>query len=213
MKQSNPIIVINANMGSKGHQLGRLIASCTNVLWYDDSSNGSNPWEPCNGILNYQLSKFHFDRRFSDNSTIPPVLDFAKRSGLVERPNIPYNLCTKNNYLIYVTHSNLKESREYFNGKHVVVLNADIKRFFATSWNFRVGKTKELISDLYTIKDVHTMLEGTLDSYKAHLSNEDFVISSVDDLLDVQAFKELCSKFNLQFNKEAYNKVCRFIKQ
>ena len=72
--KTNPIIVINALMRSKGHQIARLIASCSNVRWYDHHWNGANPWEPCSHILNHELSKYHFDRRFSDNSTLPPVL-------------------------------------------------------------------------------------------------------------------------------------------
>ena len=59
MNNSNPIIVINANMGSKGHQIGRLIASCSNVRWYDHKWNGPTPWEPCSHILNHEHSKFH----------------------------------------------------------------------------------------------------------------------------------------------------------
>ena len=136
----NPIIVINVNMASKGHQIGRLLASCSNVLWYNHEGNGSVPWEPCNGILNAELSKFHYDRRFADNTTIPPVLDYARRSNLPETPELSYDRCEDGQYLMYVTHSDLDESREYFNGKHVVVLNKDPTRFFETSLNFR-GKT------------------------------------------------------------------------
>ena len=211
MNQPNPIIVINANMGSKGHQIGRLIASCNNVLWYDHKWNGSLPWMPCSNILNHEHSKFHFDRRFSDNSSIPPVLDFAQRSDHIEQ-DISYETLDKGQHLLYITHSKLNKSRKYFNGKHIVVMDQDNTRFFKTSWNFKVGKTKTLISELYTVEQAKVMLKGTLDSYKADVSNEDFVISSVDALLDIDTFKTLCSKFNLQFNKGAYNKVCKFIK-
>ena len=61
--KTNPIIVVNALMGSKGHQIARLIASCSNVRWYDHHWNGTNPWEPCSHILNHEYSKYHFDRR------------------------------------------------------------------------------------------------------------------------------------------------------
>ena len=95
----NPIIVINVNMGSKGHQIGRLISSCDNVAWYDHRGNGAHPWLPCSGILNAELSKFHYDRRFADNTTVPPVLDYARRSGLPERPDLTY----KSQLLTYIT--------------------------------------------------------------------------------------------------------------
>ena len=42
--KTNPIIVVNALMGSKGHQIARLIASCSNVRWYDHHWNGANPF-------------------------------------------------------------------------------------------------------------------------------------------------------------------------
>ena len=210
MNQTNPIIVINANMGSKGHQIGRLIASCSNVKWYDHEWNGSNPWEPCKHILNHERSIFHFDRRFSDDTTLPPVLDFAERSNHVDQ-NIPYEKLDKKQNFLYITHSKLDESRNYFNGKHLVVFDKDIKRFFKTSWNFQVGKTKTPISELYTVKQAKAMLQGVLDSYTAHISNEDFAIHSVDDLLHKDMFKMLCSKFKLEFNEIEYNKVSKFI--
>ena len=210
MNQTNPIIVINANMGSKGHQIGRLIASCSNVKWYDHEWNGSNPWEPCKHILNHEHSIFHFDRRFSDDTTLPPVLDFAERSNHVDQ-KIPYEQLDKNQNFLYITHSKLDEARSYFNGKHLVVFDKDIKRFFDTSWKFKVGKTKTPISELYTVKQAKAMLKGVLDSYTTHVSNEDFTIRSVDDLLHKDMFKMLCSKFKLNFNEIEYNKVCKFI--
>ena len=52
----NPVIVINVNMGSMGHRVGRLIASCTNILWYDHKGNGVVPWETCSEILNADIA-------------------------------------------------------------------------------------------------------------------------------------------------------------
>jgi len=204
---SNPIIVINVNMGSKGHQIGRLISSCDNVSWYDHSGNGDHPWLPCNNILNAELSPYHYDRRFVDNSTIPPVLDFSRRSGLPLRPTINYD----NRLLTYVTHSELDEARDYFNGNHLVVLDKDFERFMSTSWNFKVGKTKTPISELYTETQVADMLNNTLRNYTENITEDDFVIDSVDDLLDMDIFKKLCSKFDLQFNEYSYVKVRDFI--
>ena len=162
---NNPIIVINVNMASKGHQIGRLISSCDNVLWYNHKDNGEHPWLPCDGILNSELNKFHFDRRFSDSSTIPAVLDFARRSGLSEDTNISYDMCQNGQNIVYVTHSNLDESREFFKGRHIVILDKNYDRFMKTSWNYKVGTTKKLISELYTEKEVETMLNSTLNNY------------------------------------------------
>ena len=54
-------------------------------------------------------------------------------------------------------------------------------------------------------------LNDVLNSYTAHLSSDDFAIHSVEDLLNIDMFKMLCSKFKLEFNQDAYNKVCKFI--
>lgn len=209
----NPIVIINANMGSKAHQIGRLISSCTNLLWYNHERNGKFPWLPCSKILNSEISKFHFDRRFADSTTIPPALDFARRSGLAEHPSIPYNRCQSNQYLLYITHSDLDESRNFFKGNHVVVLNKDVERFFNTTWNFRVGKTKALISELYTKEEAELMLTNTLINYKANINSNDFVIDTIDDLFDMDNFKSLCKQFSLIFNEDSYNKVQRFLKE
>ena len=207
----NPVIIINANMGSKAHQIGRLLSSCTNLLWYDHKGNGQFPWLPCSQILNHEISKYHFDRRFADSTTIPPALDFARRSGLTEHPIIPYNRCKEGQCLLYITHSNLDESRKFFKGRHLVVLNKDEQRFFNKTWNFRVGKTKELISNLYTEQEAKSMLTDTLENYKEHITINDFVINSIDELFDVEVFKLLCKRFNLTFNKDSYNKVRKFL--
>jgi hypothetical protein len=210
---SNPIIVINVNMGSKGHQIGRLIASCSNVLWYDHTDNGTNPWDPCSGILNSELSGFHFDRRFADSTTIPPVLDYARRSGLPERPELSFDRCNDGQFFIYVTHSDLDESRNYFKGQHLVVLDKDIERFMNTSWNFRVGKTKTLISELYTTDEVETMLINTFDNYETNVKSNDVVIDTIADLLDIDNFKLLCERLSLEFNEDGYNKVRTFLRK
>ena len=208
---NNPIIVINVNMASKGHQIGRLISSCDNVLWYNHKDNGEHPWLPCDGILNSELNKFHFDRRFSDSSTIPAVLDFARRSGLPEDTNISYDMCQNGQNIVYVTHSNLDESREFFKGRHIVILDKNYDRFMKTSWNYKVGTTKKLISELYTEKEVETMLNSTLNNYTEHMNTDDFVISSINDLFNIDTFVLMCDKFNLIFNEDEYNKVKEFL--
>ena len=212
MTNSNPIIVINVLMASKGHQIGRLVASCSNVVWYDAPTNGEHPWLPCKGILNDKLGQFHFDRRFKDDTTIPPVLDYARRSEYPnERPELNFDKCKDGEKLIYVTHSNLDEAKDYFKGKHLVVLDKSEERFFETSWNYRVGKTKKLMSELYTREECIQALNDTKNNYIEHMDANDFTINSVDDLLDEDIFKLFCNKFNLVFNKQDYDKVKDFL--
>jgi hypothetical protein len=199
-------------MASKGHQIGRLVASCSNVVWYDAPTNGEHPWLPCNGILNDKLGQFHFDRRFKDDTTIPPVLDYARRSEYPnERPELNFDKCKDGEKLIYVTHSNLDEAKDYFKGKHLVVLDKSEERFFETSWNYRVGKTKKLMSELYTREECIQALNDTKNNYIEHMDANDFTINSVDDLLDEDIFKLFCNKFNLIFNKQDYDKVKDFL--
>jgi|TARA_B110000495_G_C22769334_1_gene450279 hypothetical protein len=213
MTDSNPIIAINVLMASKGHQIGRLVASCRNVVWYDAPTNGEHPWLPSSGILNDELGHFHFDRRFKDDTTIPPALDYARRSGYInERPELNFEKCGYGlNKLIYVTHSKLDEAKDYFKGKHLVVLDKNIERFFDTSWNYRVGKTKKLVSELYTREECIKALEDTHQNYIKHTDANDFVINSLDDLLVEDTFKLFCNKFNLGFDKTRYDKVKGFL--
>lgn len=212
MADSNPIIAINVLMAAKGHQIGRLVASCSNVVWYDAPTNGEHPWLPCNGILNDKLGQFHFDRRFKDDTTIPPVLDYARRSEYPnERPELNFDKCKDGEKLIYVTHSNLDEAKDYFKGKHLVVLDKSEERFFKTSWNYRVGKTKKLMSELYTREECIQALNDTKNNYIEHMDENDFTINSVDDLLNEDTFKSFCNKFNLIFNKQDYDKVKDFL--
>lgn len=213
MTDSNPIIAINVLMASKGHQIGRLVASCRNVVWYDAPTNGEHPWLPSSGILNDELGHFHFDRRFKDDTTIPPALDYARRSGYInERPELNFEKCGYGlNKLIYVTHSKLDEAKDYFKGKHLVVLDKNIERFFDTSWNYRVGKTKKLVSELYTREECIKALEDTHQNYIKHTDANDFVINSLDDLLVEDTFKLFCNKFNLGFDKTRYDKVKSFL--
>ena len=65
----NPIIVINVNMGSKGHQIGRLISTCDNIAWYDHADNGEQPWLSCKNILNAELGRSTSSITIIDNDT------------------------------------------------------------------------------------------------------------------------------------------------
>jgi len=113
--------------------------------------------------------------------------------------------------LTYITHSYLDESREYFNGKHLVVLHKDLDRFMNTSWKFRVGKTKRLVSELYTEEQIVEMLDSIYNNYKDNITEDDFVIESIDELFDQDTFKNMCNKLELEFNEDRYIQVKRFI--
>ena len=72
---------------------------------------------------------------------------------------------------------------------------------------------RDRISELYSVQEAKDMLQGVLNSYTAHISNGDFAIHSVEDLMNVDMFKMLCSKFKLEFNENRYKKVCKFINE
>ena len=115
--------------------------------------------------------------------------------------------------ITYITHGDLDEAHSYFKGKHLVVLNKDLDRFMATTWKFKVGKTKTPISELYTKQQVKELLDNTLLNYVSNTTQDDFVIESIEDMLDMEIFKEMCVRFNLQFNETKYNKVRNFLLQ
>ena len=78
------MIVINAPMGAKGHQMGRLLASCDNVAWYNTKGNGEHPWLPYTEMYGKDLNftKYHWNRCFKNGTKVIPVLDMAERQGL-----------------------------------------------------------------------------------------------------------------------------------
>ena len=119
----------------------------------------------------------------------------------------------KDRLITYITHGDLDEAHDYFKGKHLVVLHKDLNRFMATTWKFKVGKTKTPISELYTKEQVKELLDNTLLNYETNTTPDDFVIESIEDMLDMDIFKEMCSRFNLQFNETKYNKVRDFLAQ
>ena len=67
------MIVINAPMGAKGHQIGRLLASCDNVAWYNNQANGEHPdayiEKELYGVDNH-FTKYHWNRHFKDGTKV-----------------------------------------------------------------------------------------------------------------------------------------------
>jgi hypothetical protein len=74
-----------------------------------------------------------------------------------------------------------------------------------------VGKTKRLVSELYTEEQIVEMLNSIYDNYKDNITEDDFVIESIDDLFDQDIFKNMCNKLELEFNEDRYIQVKRFI--
>ena len=131
------MIVINAPMVAKGHQIGRLLASCDNVAWYNNQANGEHPWLPYMEMYGKDLNftKYHWNRCFKDGTKVDPVLDMAERQGLstgsydalkgpIER--------VQPKHLLYALHGPLDKSKSFFkDAKHVVVVPKDMARLLA----------------------------------------------------------------------------------
>jgi len=241
------VIVINFCMGSRGHQIGRLVASSPSVKWFNyaredkNEGNGWHPWLPAYGIDNADLSKFHFNRRYSgakgwgvDDYTLPPVLDMARMNGAKnERPTEVFDIWLAKTFpqnIMYPTHGDLDESHDFFRGKHIVVLETDIDRYLATSSRFMVGNKlsgekesmkekwqREHYNDFtYGLKSYKTYVEELLakkkENYLKHITPDDFVINSIDDLLDEDGFKFMCQQFDLEYDVNRFMKVHDFVK-
>lgn len=241
------IICLNVVEGARGHQIGRLISSCDNVEWYDWDKNGTTPWLPNTNPSTSDLSIYHFDRRFDGavgvgicDKTVPPVLDFAKRNTYLEitfQDILSWKDKISPKNLLYVSHSNLDQSKNFFqNCKHVVVINDNIddivQRYLKTTANF-IYSWKPVGSKDWTLQKhrltfkqavlkehpninyeewVKNHLVDKLNNFKRHISSNDFVISKIEDLFDQSVFEKLCIKFNLDINKDTYNKVYNFVK-
>jgi hypothetical protein len=224
-------IIINAPMGCRGHQVGRLLASCDNVLWYDHFKNGNQPWLPSFG-LGRTFSNYHFTRRFkgaygigTDGLTVPPILERADANGFELKPLEKLQEWSERVYpnnIIIVTHGKLNETKEIFpDAKHIIVCPLNIKetveRIKIVGADYRWGKKQD-----YTLRDAFTVegktfedsmaesLKEIIDSY-ALATDKDIVINSSDELLNDQFFNAVCYKFNLTFNKTSYTKVKQFV--
>mgnify|MGYP001180887862 FL=1 len=55
------------------------------------------------------------------------------------------------------------------------------------------------------------MLNSIYDNYKDNITEDDFVIESIDELFDQDIFKNMCNKLELEFNEDRYIQVKRFI--
>lgn len=231
------IIPITFVPGAKGHQIGRLVSSCDNVVWYNHFKNGDRPWLPAMGMDMGNISKFHFDRRFRgalgqgiDEFTIPPVLDMAERNQYASNESLEMDLWSKKLFpskVVYPLHSRLDASKQLFKQvKHLVVIpeniNFLVERFIKTTANFVYSYKDPLKRTFYQhfldlklgigYKDwVEQYIHDLLDNYKSNIHEQDFVIDDIEQLLETKMFQQLCKHFDLEFNEENYVKVRDFI--
>jgi len=224
-------IIINAPFGARGHQLGRLLCSCDNVLWYDHFKNGSQPWLPSFG-LGKTFSKYHFTRRFegayglgTDEHTVPPVLERAAATGSEQRPvELLKDWANKvyPNKLVLVLHDHLDVTKSLFqNAKHIIIRpdNIDdvVARLDKVGADYRWGKNPiQTLREAYTKdnktfeENIKLVIQETVASYD-QASENDIVIESIDDIIDIDNFIKVCDKFDLTINYDNFNKVVDFV--
>ena len=234
----NNCILINFPQGAGGHMLGRMIASCDNIAWYDHAQNGEHPWEPYNEPNDVGFSKMHFNKRFagasgagSDNLRIPPMLKTAEERGIVTtREDIQgwKERLAPNNF-VYTNHERLDDTKKLFDpAKYIVVIPKDIdlliERWMRSSYFYFVNPKDKtyLARDLYndkakeqgiTMKQVlQNEFEVQLANYKKYVTSDDIIIDEVQDILNYDVFEEVCTKLELVINKENYDKCKELFK-
>ena len=228
MLDENNCIVINAPMGAKAHQLGRLIASCNDVVWYDHVRNGNNPWEPYNDV-DVMFTKFHFNRRFYGSKSkgicdkmIPPV--GSKTKELLEKQQEDIRHWCKKLYpnkFVYPVHDEVSMIRKIFNTNREVFIIPDLEKCFErwmkTSINYFVfAEHKDYTyGDLfsYNKKHIKMHLESAIQNLKDNVNKNVFVVNDVEDMLDEKNFKKLCKHLKLDFNLDSFTAVKNMINQ
>ena len=218
----NNCITINFPNGAGGHKLGRLIATCDNVLWYDYKGNGSAPWI-LYGENDHNFTKFHFNRRFAGatgkgvcEKTIIPVGSKSKLSLDFQREIIQeWKMQLFPNNFIYTLHEPVDVMRNIF-GKHKeVFIIPDIKflfeRFMQTSYHYFIdpaNKEYTLGDKLeHDAKKIHNFLEAKIKNLEDNVKENTFVVYDVKDMLDENNFLKLCEHLDLDFNLDSYNAV------
>ena len=222
------MIVINAPMGAKGHQIGRLLASCDNVAWYDTQTNGVHPWMPyiekeLHG-KDMNFTKYHWNRRFSNGLTVPPVLDMAERQGLSTGSYDALKegiLRVLPKHLLYALHGPLDKSKAFFkDAKHIVVIPKDMAKLLArycqTSAKYYVNPA-EPTKTFYDLYEGNYMLmlehlQRVVDNYSRFATEDDVIIAEPEKFFVEENFIKVCDKFELEFNKEKFDKVINFLK-
>lgn len=232
-------IVINFPQGSGGHIVGRFLASCDNVVWYDHSQNGEHPWIPYTLGSDHNFSRLHFNKRFKGaigkgicKHTVTPVLDMA------EKQNVKYKIEDINKWkqqvypqnLLYTLHADLNKTKEFFKkSKFVVIIPEDIDllidRWMKSTYYYYVDPKRKdfLYRDLYEEKSKKLNLSiqeclqqdfiRQLNNYKKYSNKTDIVIDEAKKLYDIDFFKDICNKLSLTFNQDNYKKVLDLAKK
>lgn len=237
--EENNCIVICFPQGSGGHIAGRILASCNNVAWYNHEKNGKYPWDEYRIGDDLNFSKLHFNKRFEGalgrgvcNLTVPPVLDMAEKQDLQydKQSIINWKDKIRPNNLVYTLHADLDKAKDFFKpAKFFVIIPEDIDvlldRWFATTAYYYVDpkNKKFLYIDLYqqraeqaktSVKEVlRSDMILQIENYKKHADSNDVVVSEVKDMFDRSTFKNICKKFNLQFNQSNYEKTIELANQ
>jgi hypothetical protein len=229
-------IVVNFPQGSGGHIIGRLIASCNNVQWYNHEANGAEPWQRY--TFDEKFTPFHFSRRFAGadrkgygTNSIPPVLDLASKNGInttFEEQQLiirEWKEALAPNYFVYTLHADLARSHKLFHPAHHIVVIPDIdmlvERYMKTSANYYINTQQKETTylDYYSkqgncVEDaVRADLQINIDNYKDNLLETDFVVTHYKQLLDQSVFIKMCDQFNLTFNEHRYNDVKAFVEE
>lgn len=224
MTNASNCIVLNAPMGAKVHQLGRLIASCSNVVWYDHKQNGNYPWD-CYTADKF-FTPFHFNRRFAGAK----VNGFCENSLYKIGINNPNSLLEQAEYIsnwsnviapayfVYPTHESAEVCRQVFKGsKEVFVIpNIDncVERFMKTSINYFVEASNKnyTFGDmfLYSEENVREYIKSKCSNLEQNLNSNVYVVEDVNTLKDKDTFKKMCKFLEIDFN-ENYNNVVEFI--
>ena len=79
--------------------------------------------------------------------------------------------------------------------------NQNLERFMNTSSKFKVGKTKRLISELYTDQQIIEMLDNTLLNYETNTTPDDFVISTGKNYSIEDFIKKVFKLLDLDWKK------------
>lgn len=231
--EENNFIAICFPMGSGGHIAGRLLASCDNVSWYDHCQNGNNPWDLFDTTYDNNFSKLHFNKRFKGavgkgvcKLTVPPVLDMAEKQGIEYNKESITSWKSKvfPNNLIYTLSADLDNAKDFFNpAKYFLIIPNDVEmlidRWLASTAHYYVNPKEKSFTykDLYTQKsklmntDMRNILKqdmiALISNYKKYSSNNDVIVNEVSELYNVNIFKNICNKLELNFNLQNYQKT------
>jgi hypothetical protein len=234
----NNCILINFPQGAGGHMLGRMLASCDNIAWYDHEQNGEYPWMPYCSPGDDKFSKMHFNKRFkgasekgADKNRIPPILRTAEQRDITttsqDIAEWKQRLSPKN--FIYTNHELLDDTKKLFNpAKYIVVIPEDIdlliERWMRSSYYYYFDPARKdyLSGDLYrdkakeqgiTMKQaLRNDFEVQLSNYKEYVTDDDIIVNEVNDILDYDYFSAVCKKLELVVNKNNYLKVKELFK-